>query len=117
MSTIDSSSKDTYVATPLAGKLALITGATYVFLNFQSISEHSSFYPFNSGGIGKATAQLLATRGVHLALHYRSSVPAAEELAASLAQAHGIRARAYRCDLGDFDAVTSYCYHKCPHVY
>lgn len=67
------------------------------------------------GGIGKATAQLLAARGVHLALHFRSSVPAAEELAASLAKTHGVRARAYQCDLGDFDAVRPFCHNeRCP---
>ncbi|VDC04516.1 unnamed protein product [Peniophora sp. CBMAI 1063] len=85
MSTDYQEIKGTYSPIPLAGKLALITGAT--------------------GGIGKATAQLLAARGVHLALHFRSSVSAAQELAASLTKAHGVRARVYQCDLGDFDAV------------
>ncbi|KAI0280468.1 putative short-chain dehydrogenase/reductase [Russula aff. rugulosa BPL654] len=59
----------TYTPIPLKGKLALITGAT--------------------GGIGRATARLFASRGVHLALHYFTQHDGAIALA----------------DLADFDAV------------
>ncbi|KAI0030036.1 NAD-binding protein [Vararia minispora EC-137] len=76
--------RGTYQPVSIAGKLALITGAT--------------------GGIGAATARLFASRGVHLALHYFSQTSAAEALVTELS-ALGVRARAYQCDLSDFDAV------------
>jgi len=74
----------TYVSIPLEGKLALITGAT--------------------GGIGKATARLLASRGVHLALHYFSQREVAIALVEEL-RATGVRVAAFQADLADFDAV------------
>jgi 3-oxoacyl-[acyl-carrier protein] reductase len=74
----------TYVPIPLKGKLALITGAT--------------------GGIGKATARLLATRGVHLALHYFTQHDVATALVEEL-RASGVRVAAFKADLADFDAV------------
>jgi NAD(P)-dependent dehydrogenase (short-subunit alcohol dehydrogenase family) len=56
------------------------------------------------GGIGKATARLLAARGVHLALHYFSQHDGAIALVEEL-RASGVRAAAFQADLADFDAV------------
>ncbi|KAI0065207.1 NAD-binding protein [Artomyces pyxidatus] len=80
----DSSLAGSYSPIPIQGKLALITGAT--------------------GGIGKATARLLASRGVHLALHYFSQRDAADQLVQEFT-ALGVRAAAFPADLGDYDAV------------
>jgi 3-oxoacyl-[acyl-carrier protein] reductase len=63
-----------------------------------------------SGGIGAATARLFAQRGVNLALHYFSKAAKADALAAELGGL-GVRARAYQCDLRDFDAVRAM--HAC----
>jgi len=73
-----------YAPIPLQGKLALITGAT--------------------GGIGKATARLFSTRGVHLALHYYSQHDLATALVEEL-RATGVRVAAFQADLADFEAV------------
>ena len=56
------------------------------------------------GGIGKATARLLASRGVHLALHYFSQREVAIALVEEL-RATGVRVAAFQADLADFDAV------------
>ncbi|THH14503.1 hypothetical protein EW146_g5840 [Bondarzewia mesenterica] len=75
-----------YSATSLQGKLALITGAT--------------------GGIGQATARLLASRGVSIAVHYYSSQAKADSLVSDLLVLNpSIKAAAFRADLGDYAAV------------
>ncbi|KAI0248521.1 hypothetical protein BJV78DRAFT_1131256, partial [Lactifluus subvellereus] len=56
------------------------------------------------GGIGKATARLFATRGVHLALHYHSQHDVATALVEEL-RALGVRVAAFQADLADFEAV------------
>ncbi|KAH9984545.1 hypothetical protein BJV77DRAFT_1037103 [Russula vinacea] len=56
------------------------------------------------GGIGKATARLLATRGVHLALHYFSQHDGATALVEEL-RVSGVRVAAFQADLANFDAV------------
>ena len=56
------------------------------------------------GGIGKATARLLASRGVHLALHYFSQHDVAIALVEEL-RATGVRVAAFQADIADFDAV------------
>ncbi|KAJ7334828.1 NAD-binding protein [Mycena albidolilacea] len=69
----------------LQGKLALVTGC--------------------SGGIGQATALALAIRGCSIAVHYNSAQEPADALVAELTQLHGIRARAFQADMGDYDSV------------
>jgi len=63
----------------LRGKRALVTGG--------------------SRGIGAATSRLLAEHGVHVAIGYRSRRDDAERLAASLCQAHDVRAIAHAADI------------------
>ncbi|CAK7201001.1 hypothetical protein SEUCBS139899_003702 [Sporothrix eucalyptigena] len=67
---------------PLAGKLAVITGA--------------------SRGIGEAIARNLAAKGCNLVINYTSasSKALAEALGAELAAAHGIRALCVQADVG-----------------
>jgi 3-oxoacyl-[acyl-carrier protein] reductase len=72
----------------LAGRVALVTGA--------------------SRGIGRATAEALANAGAAVAVHYRGSAGAAEELASNLASnlaANGRAARAYGADFNTDGAV------------
>ena len=67
--------------------LALITGAT--------------------GGIGRATAHLLAKQGISIAVHYNSAKGKGEALVQELINEYGVRAAAFGCDLGNFDAVST----------
>lgn len=68
----------------LKGQTALVTGA--------------------SRGIGKAIALRLAAAGANIALVYAGNAAAAGETTAQL-EAAGVQARAYRCDVGDFEAT------------
>jgi NAD(P)-dependent dehydrogenase (short-subunit alcohol dehydrogenase family) len=68
----------------LAGRVALVTGS--------------------SRGIGRATAEALAAAGATVAVHYRGSADAAEELAGKLAGS-GVAARAYGADFNVAGAV------------
>ncbi|KIJ47900.1 hypothetical protein M422DRAFT_28696 [Sphaerobolus stellatus SS14] len=69
---------------PLEGKLALITGCT--------------------GGIGKATAQSLATKGASIAVHYNAAEETAQSLVKEL-QALGVTAVSFKADLSSYQAV------------
>ena len=69
---------------PLAGRVALVTGS--------------------SRGIGRATAEALAAAGATVAIHYRGSADAAEELAGKLASG-GVAAHAYGADFSVAGAV------------
>jgi len=62
-------------ALPLEGKLALITGCT--------------------GGIGKATAKSLASKGASIAVHYHSAGEVAKELVKEL-EALGVKAASFQ---------------------
>ena len=59
-----------------------------------------------TGGIGAATAGLLAQRGCDVVLTYRSRESEAEELAASIREL-GRKATALRCDATDASSVSS----------
>lgn len=61
----------------------------------------------SSAGIGLACARAFAERGAHLALSARR-VDRVRELAAELAEAHGIEARAHALDVTDRAAVRAY---------
>ena len=71
----------------LIGKRVLITGA--------------------SSGIGEACARAFAAQGANLVLAARRE-ERVDELATSLTRAHGISARAYRLDVTDRAAVTTF---------
>jgi 3-oxoacyl-[acyl-carrier protein] reductase len=64
----------------LAGRVAIVTGG--------------------SRGIGRAIAETLASRGASIAIAYRERDDAAQA-AAETVRAHGVRAFAMRCDVGD----------------
>ena len=68
----------------LSGKNAIVTGA--------------------SRGIGLAIAELLASRGVNVALVCSSSIESAQEAVEKCA-AHGVKAVAYRCDVSSTEEV------------
>jgi len=57
-----------------------------------------------SGGIGQATARLLASRGISIAVHYHTKRDVAIALVAELSSL-GVRAAPFHADLGDYDAV------------
>lgn len=67
----------------LKGKTAVITGA--------------------SRGIGAAIAQKFASEGVNVALLYQSNAEKAEEVRMA-AEAQGVKACKYQCDVSDFEA-------------
>jgi len=68
---------------PLAGKVAIVTGG--------------------SRGIGRAIALTLAERGADVAIVFAGNVAAADETIGTIGEL-GRTARAYRCDVSDFDA-------------
>ena len=72
----------------LKGKTALVTGG--------------------SRGIGRAIALELAQQGANIALVYAGNTKAAEETLARI-RACGVDARAYACDVANFDAVGAAC--------
>lgn len=73
-------------ARPLAGKVAVVTGA--------------------SRGIGLATARLLAERGADVVLAARQDSDALTAVAADIARDHGVRTLAVAGDLADAAAVS-----------
>lgn len=75
------------VSASLKGKLALITGCT--------------------GGIGLATARLLAQHGCSIAVHHssESSKAKADALVAELTKHDGVKAAAFQADLSTYEAT------------
>ncbi|BCR82685.1 uncharacterized protein ACHE_10087S [Aspergillus chevalieri] len=59
-----------------------------------------------SGGIGYQVSRGLAEAGANVALWYNQSIQA-KDLAATIARDFGIAAKAYRCDVQDFNQVKS----------
>ena len=57
-----------------------------------------------SRGIGRGIVQALAAEGAKVAIVYRGSQPAADELVASIG-ASGGTAKAFQCDVAEFVAV------------
>ncbi|KAJ5593840.1 uncharacterized protein N7459_000048 [Penicillium hispanicum] len=68
----------------MRGKVVIITGGT--------------------GGIGYQVARGLAEAGADIALWYQNS-PQAEQLAISLAKEFGVKSKAYKCSVQNFDEV------------
>lgn len=69
----------------LKGKVAIVTGG--------------------SRGIGEAIVYKLASLGAHVAVIYAGNVQAAEGVCHRCQQEYGVTAKAYLCDVADFDAV------------
>ena len=69
----------------LSGKTAIVTGG--------------------SRGIGEAIALKFASLGADIAVIYAGNTEAAENVCEKCRQQYGVRAIAYRCDVGDFSAV------------
>ena len=69
----------------LTGQTAVVTGA--------------------SRGIGAAIAVKLASMGMNIAAIYASSSAAAEEICEKCISEYGVQARAYQCDVSDFNMV------------
>ena len=67
------------------GKTAIVTGA--------------------SRGIGAAIALKLASLGADIAAIYANSSTAAEEICEKCISEYGVRAKAYKCDVSDFEAA------------
>lgn len=57
-----------------------------------------------SGGIGKATARALASRGCSIAVHYNSAERSAAELVDALTQI-GVKAISFKADLTNYENV------------
>ena len=70
---------------PLEGKTAVITGG--------------------SRGLGEAIAYKLASMGADIAVICSSSVEAGEMVCEKCIQEFGVKAKAYQCDVADFEAV------------
>ena len=58
-----------------------------------------------SRGIGAAIALKLASMGMNIAAVYASSSAAAEDICARCISEYGVNARAYQCDVADFNIV------------
>lgn len=58
-----------------------------------------------SRGIGAAIALKLASMGMNIAAVYASSSAAAEDICALCISEYGVNARAYQCDVADFNTV------------
>ena len=58
-----------------------------------------------SRGIGAAIAVKLASMGMNIAAIYASSSTAAEEICEKCISEYGVQARAYKCDVADFNMV------------
>lgn len=97
----------------LAGKLALITGCTYVSHEISKNLDKTRL-TFgcvcftNRGGIGQATAKALALQGCSIAVNHRSeaSKRKAEELIAQITTDDGpscVRAMAFQADLSSYE--------------
>ena len=69
----------------LQGKVAIITGG--------------------SRGLGEATAKKLASMGAHIAVIDVGDPTLAQEVCDRIAAEYGVRAKAYLCDVSDFEAV------------
>lgn len=69
--------------TMLNGKVAVVTGA--------------------SRGIGKAIAKKLASLGADIAVIYAGNTEAAEAVCGECIENFGIRSKAYRCDVSDYE--------------
>ena len=69
----------------IRGKVAVITGG--------------------SRGIGRKTAIALAQKGAHIAIIYHSSDEKAKSLVQEVSKNYGVKAKAYKCDVSDFNKV------------
>jgi 3-oxoacyl-[acyl-carrier protein] reductase len=60
-----------------------------------------------NGGLGRRICDALAREGADIAVMYARSRDEAEQVARDLAAAHGVRARAFGCDITDAAAVAA----------
>ncbi len=69
-----------------------------------SLNNKTALVTGASRGIGRAIALELASHGCHVALVYSGNHAAAQE-AQALIEAHGVTAKAYPCNVADFEAT------------
>ena len=58
-----------------------------------------------SRGIGEAIVYKLASMGIHVAVIYAGNTQAAQKVCSNCQKTYGVEAKAYACDVADFDAV------------
>ncbi|MDR2896945.1 MAG: 3-oxoacyl-[acyl-carrier-protein] reductase [Propionibacteriaceae bacterium] len=90
------------------GKPAQPTALPDLDLPGLDLSGRTAVVTGGSRGIGRAIALALANHGANVAVIYAGNGPAAHQVV-ELAQAMGVSAQAYRCDVADYDVSQEVC--------
>ena len=69
------------------------------------LKEKTAVVTGGSRGIGAAIARKLASLGADIAVLYAGNTEAAESVCKTCRKDYGVTARAYQCDVSDFNAV------------